>query len=785
MKKSTLITTLLLLCVYYTSAQVSISNDGSAPNNAAMLDVKSTTRGLLPPRMTSEQMNGIVTPPSGLLIYNTSMNALYWYNGSSWKKFNEISYMETDPVFTLHPASSITSWNINNWNTAYSWGNHATAGYLTGYTETDPLFGEWNKCTGIVITSSQVSDFTASVTNNPAMLANTAKNSYPLADGTKLAGISAGAEVNVNADWNATSGDATILNKPVLATVATTGNYYDLVIKPVGTAVGDMLYWSGTQWTRVPVGNPGQALVLNGSVPAWGQTIINQPIVTTNPVTNISSNSALCGGNCSDGGTLIIQRGVCWSTSVDPTINDNKTSDGSGSGAFSSNLTSLSAYTTYHVRAYATNNTGTTYGNDTSFSTTIITTTAVTNIMAQSATSGGTISGDGGNAITAKGVCWNIITAPTIGNYKTSDGTGIATFTSNLTNLTGNTMYYVRAYYTNSLGTFYGNEVTFVSSSVIPVVTTGDTLNVTKTTAQIVNNNVTNDGGCTVINRGLCWGTAANPIISGSKTTDGSGLGLFTSSFAGLTQNTTYHVRAYATNCAGTGYGSDVSFVTKGTMPTVTTDDVQGITTTSSVAFGTITASGSSSVTERGFCWRVNIANPVITNSKLACGGGTGSFNGVLTFLAPNTTFHLRAYAINAQGTSYGADSTFNTLPAYYEGFESGMPNGWNGMWSLSTSNHYERYYSLYSDHIYDTISFTRTIATPAGGQISFWYLAVRYVCDYGSSHVEGGTSTQFFIDNVLQTTCSNTTWSVMTFPVTAGTHTFKWKNMGRPAQVR
>jgi hypothetical protein len=313
------------------------------------------------------------------------------------------------------------------------------------------------------------------------------------------------------------------------------------------------------------------------------------------------------------------------------------------------------------------------------------------------------------------------------------------------------------------------------------VVPTGDTLNVTKTSAQIVNNNVTNDGGCPVITRGLCWGTSANPTTGGNKTIDGSGLGLFSSSIAGLTQNTTYHVRAYATNCAGTGYGNDISFVTKGTMPTVNTDAIQGITTTSAVAFGTVTVIGSSSVTERGFCWRANIANPTIFNNKISCGSGIGSFNGLLTFLTPNTTFHIRAYATSAQGTSYGADSIFITQPAYYEGFESGMPSGWNGNWSLSTSNHYEGYYSLYSDHTYDTISFTRTITSSAGGQVSFRYIATGYVCNYGSSHVEGGTSTQFFIDNVLQTTCSNTSWSVITFPVTAGTHTFKWKNMGRP----
>ncbi len=121
-------------------AQVGINNDNSNPDNSAMLDVKSTTKGFLPPRMTTSQMNSVVVPSNGLIVYNTTVNALYWFDGSNWRKFNETSGTETDPVFMAHPSSSITSGNIANWNLAYSWGNHATAGYLTSFTETDPVF---------------------------------------------------------------------------------------------------------------------------------------------------------------------------------------------------------------------------------------------------------------------------------------------------------------------------------------------------------------------------------------------------------------------------------------------------------------------------------------------------------------------------------------------------------------------------------------------------------------------------------------------------------------------
>ena len=100
-------------------AQVGINSDGNPSDNSAMLDVKSTTRGFLPPRMTTLEMNAILSPATGLLVYNTTVNSLYWFDGSAWKRIND-PYTETDPIFISHPASGITTGNITNWNTAYA-----------------------------------------------------------------------------------------------------------------------------------------------------------------------------------------------------------------------------------------------------------------------------------------------------------------------------------------------------------------------------------------------------------------------------------------------------------------------------------------------------------------------------------------------------------------------------------------------------------------------------------------------------------------------------------------
>jgi len=97
---------------------------------------------------------------------------------------------------------------------------------------------------------------------------------------------------------------------------------------------------------------------------------ITLPVLTTSAVTNINSTTATCGGDItSNGGGTITARGVCWSTSQNPMVSDNKTSDGTGSGSFTSNIQGLAPLTPYFVRAYATNSAGTSYGDAQTFTT--------------------------------------------------------------------------------------------------------------------------------------------------------------------------------------------------------------------------------------------------------------------------------------------------------------------------------------------------------------------------------------------------------------------------------
>lgn len=189
-----------------------------------------------------------------------------------------------------------------------------------------------------------------------------------------------------------------------------------------------------------------------------------------------------------------------------------------------------------------------------------VTTGTVTRIEQTSAYSGGQVTSDGGAHISSMGVCWSTSSDPTVSDSRTLDSTMVGLFTSHITGLTPSTMYYVRAYATNSEGTAYGDQVSFTTDEIaVPTLMTSGLKSVTLTTAAS-GGEISNDGGIAVTVRGVCWNTTGNPTIDDSHSIDGTGAGQFYSTLTDLTVNTTYYVRAYATNSVGTGYGNEVQF---------------------------------------------------------------------------------------------------------------------------------------------------------------------------------------------------------------------------------
>ena len=427
------------------------------------------------------------------------------------------------------------------------------------------------------------------------------------------------------------------------------------------------------------------------------------PTVITGAVSGITETTAICGGNVtSDGGATVTARGVCWSTSVTPTIADNHTSDGLGIGTFTCNITGLTASTTYYVRAYATNSVGTAYGETVTFTTEAFTpvvhgqpcpgTPTVTDIDNNTYTTvqignqcwmrenlrtthyadGTAIPAGGDNGsytepyyydysthslpLETRGYLYNwpaaMVACPTgwhlpsnaewtvlrdyVGanyscggviynnakalasttwwlNDESSDGPCAVGYDPSTNNASGfgavpagmylsyNGFLYAgyRAFfwssweddsfgYSNvlchhiaevdhrSYGKFYGFSVrclrdengTDTTQATLPTVITDAVSDITQTTATC-GGEVTSDGGATVTERGVCWSTSATPTVADAHTSDGIGMGTFTSNITGLTTSTTYYVRAYATNSVGTAYGETVTFTTEASTPVI------------------------------------------------------------------------------------------------------------------------------------------------------------------------------------------------------------------------
>jgi hypothetical protein len=417
-----------------------------------------------------------------------------------------------------------------------------------------------------------------------------------------------------------------------------------------------------------------RAYAVNGIGTAYGAQVtfttlaLLLPTVTTNAATSVGPASAVLGGNItSDGNATVSERGICYSLTQNPTTSDTKLVIGSGTGGFSNTVSGLTELTTYYAKAYAINSQGTAYGAQITFTTTqvgmaVITTTAAASIGTTSAILGGNVTSDGNSTVTERGICYSTSPGPTTGNSKVANGSGTGTFSATVTGLINNTTYYVRAYAINSFGTAYGNETSFKTSIVVSLATltttapSGFTIN-----SAIVGGNVTSDGNATVTERGICYATSSSPTTSNTKLVIGTGTGTFSSTITGLLTNTTYYVRAYAINSQGTAYGNEVNF--KIAIATLTTTAANSVTMSGAILGGEVTNEGNSTVTERGICYATT-QTPTISNTKVTIGSGIGIFSSTVTGLVANTTYYVRAYAINAVGTAYGNQVSFLTLAA-------------------------------------------------------------------------------------------------------------------------
>ena len=330
-------------------------------------------------------------------------------------------------------------------------------------------------------------------------------------------------------------------------------------------------------------------------------------------------------------------------------------------------MNGLTANTTYHVRAYATNTAGTVYGGEVSFTTSAIaptvTTQAVSAIAATTATGNGNITSLGVPNPTAHGVCWNTAGTPTTADSVTDLGRASATgaFSAAMNGLTANTTYHVRAYATNSAGTVYGGEVSFASSAIAPTAVTAAASGIT-TTGAILNGtvNANNQSSSVTFEYGLtaAYGTSisATPSpVSGISATPVSG------GITGLFPNSIYHFRVVAENATGTTFGSDLTFTTLAAAPTVATLAASTVTPAGATLNGTVNANNQSTTVIFEYGLTTAYGTTVNADQSPLSGSAATSVYRAVGGLVPEVTYHYRVVGQNATGTAYGTDQAFTT----------------------------------------------------------------------------------------------------------------------------
>ena len=191
--------------------------------------------------------------------------------------------------------------------------------------------------------------------------------------------------------------------------------------------------------------------------------------------------------------------------------------------------------------------------------------------------------------------------------------------------------------------------------------------NITSTSAS-GGGNIISDGGARVSSRGICWSPYLNPTIFDSKTIDGNGTGQYISVLYGLTPGSVYHVRAYATNSAGTSYGSDLAFETTGNAPNTVTQDATNVSASGATLNGIVNANDLSSVVTFEFGVTLDYGQTFSAIPNNAAGDSLTKVFAVLSGLSPGTSYHFRVIATNSLGTSFGIDKTFNTTEAGING---------------------------------------------------------------------------------------------------------------------
>jgi hypothetical protein len=264
--------------------------------------------------------------------------------------------------------------------------------------------------------------------------------------------------------------------------------------------------------------------------------------------------------NCeidSHGKSGIISRGVCWSREPHPSLDDSLLLSDEITDTFTLSVPGLDPRSKYYIRSFAANSEGTGFGPAIAFITLKgnipeLSSDTVTGTSRTSLTCRACVLDDGGFEIIQKGFCYSTSENPTLYGHFVLSGSDTLTFSAIIRNLEVGTKYYIRSFASNSLGTGYGRQITAITEE-LPEVSSSAVYRIRGNSAKL-DGIIINDGGSKSLIRGVCWSTDPDPDLNDNHTVSAD------AEIAGLTPNTLWYARAYASNSTGTAFGNTVSF---------------------------------------------------------------------------------------------------------------------------------------------------------------------------------------------------------------------------------
>lgn len=394
--------------------------------------------------------------------------------------------------------------------------------------------------------------------------------------------------------------------------------------------------------------------------------------VNTLESTNISSSKATLNGEVVNiGEPKYTERGFIYSTKPTPTIDDciqKLSSPVTEDPTFSCNVENLATLKTYYARTYLIQSGEVRYGNIVSFTTTQqtteVSTSAATNVGANTATLNGSIIKAGVPAFSEKGFCYsNQNPMPDISDHREIvSGNNTGKFTLQLNTLEYPSVYYVRAYAIQGGGVIYGNVVSFSTAGHQTILSTSAVTDVFASTATF-NGMIQEEGTPPYSERGFCYSKNSNPSIATNKIrANGSGTGAFSAQVNNLDYPSQYYVCSYVMQGGEPVYGNVVSFSTEFRKPTVRTSSVSDVTASEATFSGIVSDLGIPAASRRGFCYSSTTSSPTINNEHVDDYlVNTATFTKKVSGLSTGTTYYVCAYAYQDGEYTYGNTVSFTT----------------------------------------------------------------------------------------------------------------------------